>query len=73
MEMKKVTSSQIAAIGYDVGGKKLRIEFVKGTVYEYENVPKEKFDELIEAESVGKVFSAEIKKHPELYPFKQVA
>lgn len=73
MEMIPVTSSQIAAVGYDASKAILRVKFNNGGVYDYSNVLKEKFDALLAAESIGKEFSADIKKNPTLYPFVKVA
>lgn len=59
------TSSQIAGIGFDSGT--LEIEFKPSkegqqpSVYQYTNVPPETHQAMIEAESVGKFFYANIK------------
>ena len=62
IEMKPVTSSNIAAIGYQEEGQILRVLFTTGVTYEYEGVPAETAQEFMEAESVGKYFHANIKK-----------
>lgn len=62
MELIPVVSSNVKAIGWeanvmtmDSGYAKdiLRIEFTSGLVYDYLNVSKEVFNELMEAESKG--------------------
>jgi hypothetical protein len=69
IEMKPVTSSQIKAIGHDEATHTLRVQFVKGEVFwRYENVTKEIHSLLMTAQSIGAFFTANIKKHPELYP-----
>ena len=58
MEMIKVISSNIVAIGhYD---DDLYVEFESGT-YVYYNVPKEVFTEMLNAESKGKYMRAHIR------------
>lgn len=58
MEMIKVISSNIVAIGhYD---DDLYVEFESGT-YVYYNVPKEVFTEMLNAESKGKYMRANIR------------
>ena len=67
MEMIPITnSSQIAAIGWQ--DETLHIRFIRGETYSYANVRNSLFQELLNAPSIGKVFQARIKNHPELYP-----
>lgn len=56
-------SSQIAKIGYEKESQTLYVVFKSNQMeaYCYANVPNETFEELKEAESVGKYFSANIK------------
>ncbi len=61
MERKKVESSNIKSIGYDETDELLEVEFNNGGIYQYKNVPKKLYDEIIGAESVGKHFHANIK------------
>jgi hypothetical protein len=65
-----VSSSQIAAIGYDPATKVLEIEFNRGGVYTYADVPAEVHADLMAADSVGRYFSAHVKG---VYEFKRVA
>ena len=60
-EMIPVTSSQIESIGYSDVPRKLRIQFLKGGMYEYDNVSQEEFDALVAAPSVGSLFQRTIK------------
>ena len=60
-EMIPVTSSQIESIGYSDTTSKMRISFLKGGVYEYDNVSQEEFDALVAAPSVGSLFQRTIK------------
>ena len=57
--MTPVTSSQIKSIGYDSGT--LYIEFLKGSVYTYSDVPELCFKLMLKVESPGKYFSEYIK------------
>lgn len=61
MERVQVESSHIASIGYDPDSETLEIEFVKGELYQYYNVPKYVFDELMSASSHGTYLAANIK------------
>lgn len=61
MKREKLKSTNIASAGYDAEKKHLDIEFVKGGLYRYFNVPEDKFRNMLKAESAGKFFAAEIK------------
>lgn len=54
MERRKVTSSNIAAVGYDSSTQTLEIEFHGGGAYRYFDVPETVYNKLMEAPSVGK-------------------
>lgn len=69
--MKEVESSNIARIGwvgnviYGNGSTPkdvLRVEFSYGAVYDYINVPKEVYEELLNAESIGAYLNRQIKE-----------
>lgn len=61
MERKAVESSNLASVGYDEREEILEIEFQHGAVYQYFDVPKKVYEELMNAESHGKYFSAHIR------------
>ena len=61
MEMIQVSSSNVAAIGYDSDSETLQIEFNNGTTYQYFDVPEEVFEGLRDAGSVGGYLAAHIK------------
>jgi hypothetical protein len=46
MEMKKINSGRLRAIGYDVGGRRLRVKFNDGTTLEYAGVGREVWQRL---------------------------
>lgn len=56
MEKFSIKSTSIQAIGWEEG--KLRIDFNNGTVYEYNDVPRNVFSELLNAKSPGKIFQS---------------
>lgn len=57
-----VTSSNLAAIGYDPATSTLEIAFTKGGVYQYANVPASVYEGLMSAPSHGRYFDINIKK-----------
>lgn len=59
MLMQPVTSSNIAAIGYEKGT--LHIRFRSGNIYAYYHVPESIYNNLMAASSHGKYFHANIK------------
>jgi KTSC domain len=56
-----VSSSNIASIGYDQKTRTLEVEFLKGGVYQYFDVPQAVYEEFISAESKGKYLADQIK------------
>lgn len=74
MRMIPVESSNIKAVGWEPTSEvsehgTLRVEFRNGAVYEYDDVPRLVFTELVGAESVGAYFHREIKGR---YPTRKV-
>lgn len=61
IEMIPVDSSNIESIGWDEVDEELFITFNSGSTYVYSEVPKEVFDSMMNAESKGKFFHANIK------------
>ena len=66
MERIPVSSSNIRAIGYDLSSQVLEVEFHNSTVYQYTEVTEGEYEGLMNAESKGKYFNANIKNR---YPF----
>lgn len=62
IEMKPVSSSNIAAIGYDEESQEMRVEFLSGTTYSYAGIPPELHEALINSSSIGSSFHSMIKK-----------
>lgn len=61
MNMTAVSSSNIEAVGYSPIDKLLQVEFKNGTTYQYEGVPANIAQGLVDASSVGQFFNANVK------------
>lgn len=61
MKRDSVQSSNIASIGYDENSATLEIEFLNGGVYQYFDVPKNVYDEIMAASSHGQYLAQNIK------------
>lgn len=72
IERKKVESSQIDTVAYDLATSRLEIAFKTGSVYVYDNVTAEMVSDFITAESVGKWFGQHIKPHVDKFPFTKI-
>ncbi len=59
--MFKVGSSNINSVGYDTKTRKLRIEFKNKAIFDYFDVAPELFNDLMDADSVGKFFHAHVR------------
>ena len=55
--MVTVTSSNIAALGYDPDTKTARVQFRGGREYEYPGVEEHEFEALRDADSIGRHFN----------------
>ena len=69
MKRQSVESSNLASIGYDAENEILEVEFKHGGIYQYFNVPVNVYDELMNAESHGVYFSANIRND---YEFQKI-
>jgi hypothetical protein len=63
MKRQRLDSASLASVGYDPGRQVLEVEFLNGGVYEYADVPEERYHALLEADSKGRYLNAEIKPH----------
>ena len=61
MERTKVDSTSIAEIGYDEDSQTLEIEFKNGSTYQYFDVPKQVFEDLLSAGSAGAYLAKNVK------------
>jgi hypothetical protein len=64
-----VSSSNLNRAIYNLDENHLSIEFNNGSIYEYESVPLEVFENFKKAESQGKFFNTNISK---IYKYKRV-
>lgn len=62
MKRVPVTSSNVASVGYDEATKTLEVEFKKGGIYQYFDVPASVHAGLLAAPSIGSYLDADIKK-----------
>ncbi len=61
MNRTPVSSSNVASVGYDPRTMTLEVEFVKGTIYQYFDVPQHVYDSLMGAASLGSFLNQHIK------------
>lgn len=61
MKRTNVDSSMLKSVGFDEKKKILEVEFNHGGIYEYYNVEKKTFDDLVNADSLGRYFINSIK------------
>ena len=69
MNRDSVQSSMIASFGYDPANSILEVEFIKGAIWQYQDVPEYMYNEMKSCDSCGKYFNANIKGQ---YPDSQV-
>ena len=61
MQRTPVESTNVASIGYDHTTQTLEVEFQRGWVYQYFDVPEPVYDALMAAPSKGEFLNASIK------------
>jgi len=61
MNRSSISSSNLVSVGYDDNTQTLEVEFKGGSVYQYFDVPRSVFDELISSASAGSYFASNIK------------
>lgn len=61
MNRKPVASSNIKSIGHDPDKNELEVEFNGGAAYRYSDVSADKYQKLLNADSLGKHFHAHIR------------
>jgi hypothetical protein len=63
MERLPVSSSNIESVGYDSISLTLEVEFKRGGVYQYYEVPSDVYEGFISAESLGSYLHHSIKNN----------
>ncbi len=61
MKLETVESDVIHAIGYDDDVNVLEVIFNNGQIYQYRNVPREVFAQLMAADSKGRYFQENVR------------
>ncbi len=61
MRRTPVTSTDLRSVGYDHEVSILEVEFRSGGVYQYANVPRHIYEEMMKAESQGSYFNTQIR------------
>jgi len=61
MEMIRVSSSAIRAIGYDASTRRMKITFTEGHTYDFCGVPEIVFKGLLRANSKGSYYNDHIR------------
>ncbi|MER3491375.1 MAG: KTSC domain-containing protein [Mastigocladus sp. ERB_26_2] len=59
--MLPINSSMANAIGYDSNTNILQIEFHNGTVYQYSDIDQDTWQDLHQADSIGKFFNENVR------------
>lgn len=62
MEYTSVSSSTVQAVGYDDASNTLGVRFLNGSEYHYFGAPREVYEGLLSASSVGSYFDQYVKK-----------
>ncbi len=70
LEMRPVSSSNIAAVGFDPENQNVHVEFLNGSTYAYMGVPEHEFQNLLSASSVGSYLNRHFKN---VYPYQRVS
>jgi hypothetical protein len=61
MNVQQVASSTISALGYDDALSTLEVHFTSGAVYQYFDVPRQVYDDLVNSPSKGQYLNVNIK------------
>jgi len=67
--MHPVSSSNIAAVGYDAASQFVYVQFLNNSMYVYKGVPEHEFEALLSASSVGSYLNRNFKN---IYPYERV-
>jgi hypothetical protein len=58
---KHVISTAVWAVGYDESRRVLQVELMKGSVYDYLDVPRAVYEEFMNADSKGIYYNREVR------------
>ncbi len=71
MQLMRVNSTNINAIGYDPDSCELQIQFKNGTVYSYQNIAPDVYDGLLNGDT-GRYFASIIKPQRYTMPYTKL-
>lgn len=69
IEMRLVSSSNVASLGYDEQNQIAYVRFLNDSLYIYKGVPQHEFDNLLNAPSVGSYLHRNFKN---VYPYERI-
>ena len=69
VNMHPVSSSNVAALGYDAATQVVYVEFNNGTTYTYSGVPEHVYQALDNAASIGSYLHHNLKN---VYPYQRI-
>ena len=72
MTRKKVISGMIKSIGYNPETKEMDVEFTSREIYTYNPISQRKYDNLVNADSIGGHFNRNIKGRTDIRVRKTV-
>ena len=67
-DMQPVSSSNIAALGYDADNQMVYVQFLNNSTYVYKGVPEHEYENLRTAASVGSYFNRNFRN---VYPYER--
>ena len=67
MNMVKVRSSAIKAVGYDPLTRRMKIKFIQGNTYDFCGVPQYIYENLLNARSKGTYYNDHIRDRYQCY------
>lgn len=68
-QMQPVNSSNITELGYDEVSQIVYVRFTNGSLYIYKGVPKEEFNALMNAPSIGSYLH---KNYKNVFPYERI-
>lgn len=68
MQMTPVKSTNLEAVGYDPASTTLTVQFKGGKRWAYDGVPQDTYDALMQADSIGSYFHANIRNQFDAAP-----
>ena len=71
MNLKKIDSSMIYAVGYDQKSKSLEVVFNSGKTWIYEDVPRKVYYEMMKSPSIGSYMRENIIDLYDSYPIRR--